>query len=94
MALTYIGPVRGYLSQKSTLRSQEIGLTGLQAQRTTLASELTQLQQPAILETRAREIGMLRPGEQGFVIDFVTPKPRSPHSAPDGELLRRLPGAS
>jgi hypothetical protein len=42
-----------------------------------LAGQLAELKTPAILEIHAREIGMLRPGEQGFVIDFVTRKPRA-----------------
>ena len=93
MGLSYIGPVSGYLSEKSTLRSEEIGLTALQGRRTELSTQLTELKQPAVLETRAREIGMLRPGEQGFVIDFVSPNP-AVSSSSDFELFHKLPGAS
>jgi hypothetical protein len=42
-----------------------------------LAGQLAELKTPAILEIHAREIGMLRAGEQGFVIDFVTRKARA-----------------
>jgi hypothetical protein len=93
VGLSYIGPVSGYLSEKSTLRSEEIGLTALQGRRTELSTQLTELKQPAVLETRAREIGMLRPGEQGFVIDFASPKP-AVSSSSDFELFHKLPGAS
>jgi hypothetical protein len=93
VGLSYIGPVSGYLSQKSTLRSEEVGLTALQVQRTELAAALNQLKQPAILETRAREIGMLLPGELGFVIDFATPK-ASPSKPSLSDILGRLHGAS
>ena len=78
VGLSYIGPLTGYLSAKSTLRAQEQTLIELQEQRTQLAGQLAELKTPAILEIHAREIGMLRPGEQGFVIDFVTRKPRLP----------------
>lgn len=78
VGLSYIGPISGYMSAKSALRSQEETLAQLQSQRTGLASQLAELKTPAILEIHAREIGMLRPGEQGFVIDFVTPKSRTP----------------
>jgi len=66
------------LSAKSSLRAQEETLAQLQAQRTQLASQLAELKTPAVLEIHAREIGMLRPGEQGFVINFVGRKPRTP----------------
>jgi cell division protein FtsB len=52
-----------------------VTLTSLQSQRDQLAGQLAQLKQPQILEIRAREIGMLRRGEQGYVIDFISPKP-------------------
>jgi hypothetical protein len=78
VGLSYIGPVSGYLSTKSTLRSQETTLAALQAQRADLAGQLAQLKQPQVLEIRAREIGMLRPGEQGYVVDFYSPKPKPP----------------
>jgi len=77
VGLSYIGPVSGYLSTKSTLRSQEAALSALQSQRADLAGQLAALKQPQILEIRAREIGMLRPGEQGYVIDFSGPKPKA-----------------
>jgi hypothetical protein len=76
VGLSYIGPVSGYLSTKSTLRSQEAALSALQSQRADLAGQLALLKQPQVLEIRAREIGMLRPGEQGYVIDFYSPKPK------------------
>ncbi len=94
MGLSYIGPVSGYLSQKSTLRSEEIGLIALQGRRTELSAQLAELRQPAVLETRAREIGMLRAGEQGFVIDFVSPRPAAALAGAGRELLHKLPGAS
>lgn len=78
VGLSYIGPVSGYLSAKSSLRGQEQTLAELQTERSNLAAQLAELKQPAILEIHAREIGMLRPGEQGFVIDFVTRKARIP----------------
>jgi len=94
VGLSYIGPVSGYLSTKSTLRSQEVALTKLQAQRGTLAGQLAQLKQPQILEIRAREIGMLRPGEHGYVIDFFSPKPKA--KLPQGLdlILPKRSGAS
>lgn len=76
VGLSYIGPVSGYFSTKSTLRAQELALTQLQDERAQLSGQLAQLKQPAILEIRAREIGMLRRGEQGYVIAFTTPKPK------------------
>lgn len=76
VGLSYLGPISGYLSAKSSLRAQEQTLAELQTERSNLAAQLAELKQPAILEIHAREIGMLRPGEQGFVIDFATHKAR------------------
>lgn len=94
VGLSYIGPVSGYLSQKSTLRVQETALTQLQAERTRLSAELAQLRRPAVLEIRAREIGMLRPGEEGFVIAFSAPRASSAHrsSADAGGAGTARPG--
>ncbi len=90
VGVAYIGPVSAYLSQKSSLRAQELTLMSLQSKRAQLEGQLTQIQQPAVLETRAREIGMLRPGEAGFVINFVTPAARPTAAMTGNELLRRL----
>jgi hypothetical protein len=92
VGLSYIGPVSGYLSQKTSLRAQETTLSTLQGERDRLAAQLAQLKQPAVLEIRAREIGMLRPGEQGFVVDFVTPRPVKLHAGgADVPARRRFP---
>jgi hypothetical protein len=93
VGLSYLGPISGYLSAKSGLRTQEETLARLQAERTQLAGQLAELKQPAILEIHAREIGMLRPGEQGFVIDFVGRKPATA-SVRVEMVPPRSPGAS
>jgi cell division protein FtsB len=82
IVVAYLGPVRGYLDQRSELQGYQSALRSAEAQRDHIARQLTALSQPAVLEARARELDMVRPGEHSFLIDGL----RS-HPAP-GSLAR------
>lgn len=68
LAIALVVPVRGYLSQRANLRSQEIALKGEMARRDAIAAQLRALRDNNVLEARAREIGLVRPGERVFRI--------------------------
>jgi cell division protein FtsB len=68
IAISYVGPVRGYISQREALRAQEGQLRALEARRDRLAEEVRALSTLPVLEQRARKLGMVRPGEHAFVI--------------------------
>ena len=68
IAISYVGPVRGYLAQRDALRVQEKQLSAMEARRDTLAAQVKALTTLPVLEQRARQLGMVRPGEHAFVI--------------------------
>ncbi|HTI34343.1 MAG TPA: septum formation initiator family protein [Miltoncostaea sp.] len=92
LLLGYIGPVRGYLDQRSTLQQEQSRLQDLQHTRDALRTQIADLGQPAVLEARARELGLVEPGERAFVVrgDLdPTPAPEPQH---DGGRLGWLTG--
>jgi cell division protein FtsB len=64
----YVGPVRGYLDGRRELSEQEATLARAERQRDGIAAQLRALDRPAVLEARARELGLVRPGETPFVV--------------------------
>jgi cell division protein FtsB len=75
ITLAYIGPVRGYLEQRSELQGYQAALRSAEAQRDRIARQIEALRQPAVLEARARELDMVRPGEQSFLVDGLRGQP-------------------
>lgn len=77
----YVGPVRDYLGQKEDLRMHQVALTKARDTRDAIAARIRALKEPVVLEARARELGMVRPGERPFVvrgIRSVNPPPAQP----------------
>lgn len=77
----YIGPVRGYLAQRSELATQRAGLARLEATRDKFARRLDALNDPVVLEVVARELGFVRPGEKVF---YIAKGPRQRPAPPGG----------
>jgi cell division protein FtsB len=75
----YVGPVRGYLAQRSELAQERAGLARLETARGRLVRRLDALNDPVVLEVVARELGFVRPGERVF---YIAKGPRKP--APGG----------
>lgn len=77
----YIGPVQDYLGQKEDLRLHQVALIKARDVRDAISSQIRALKEPAVLESRARELGMVRPGERTFAvrgIRSVAPPPVQP----------------
>jgi cell division protein FtsB len=92
LLLGYIGPVRGYLDQRSTLQQEQARLHDLEHTRDALRTQIADLGQPAVLEARARELGLVEPGERAFVVrGDLDPKP-APEPQHDGGRLGWLTG--
>jgi cell division protein FtsB len=92
LLLGYIGPVSGYLDQRATLRQEQARLHDLQQTRDALRTQIADLGQPAVLEARARELGLVEPGERAFVVrGDIDPKP-PPEPKDDGGRLGWLSG--
>lgn len=63
----YVGPVHGYLSQRSDLAKEQRTLAALVATRNAYRQQLVELRRDDVLEYRARSFGMVRPGEHGYI---------------------------
>ncbi|MCU0308264.1 MAG: septum formation initiator family protein [Thermoleophilia bacterium] len=80
--VAYVGPVREYLSAREELRRHQVQLTAAQQERDRIGARLRALREPAVLEARARELGMVRPGEKPFVVKGLPPAGARPAPAP------------
>jgi hypothetical protein len=92
--LGYAGPVSGYLDQRAELREERAKLADLEARRDAFRAQIAQLGQAPVLEARARELGLVLPGERAFLVrgDLDPPPPPPPADADDGGPLGRLTG--
>ena len=69
LLIGYIGPVRGYFDQRGELRDERAKLAALErAPRRAARPSSTTLDTPEVLETRARELGLVEPGERAFLV--------------------------
>ena len=75
--LGYLGPVTGYLEQRSELREERAKLADLESRRDAFRVQIAQLGQAPVLEARARELGLVMPGERAFLVrgDLDPPAP-------------------
>lgn len=82
--LGYIGPVTGYLQQRSELRDERARLAVLEERRDEFRAQLAQLSKPAVQEARARALGLVAPGERAFLVrGDLEPEPAVPQDAGD-----------
>jgi hypothetical protein len=90
----YLGPVTGYLGQRSELRDERAKLARLEERRDAFRAQLAALNEPAVLEARARELGMIEPGERAFVVTGALDPPPSERqdTGGDGGIFGWLPG--
>jgi cell division protein FtsB len=68
IAIGYVGPLRGYLEQRTTLATERTELAALEEKRERLTRCLEALNDPVVLEMVAREFGLGKPGEKVFNI--------------------------
>jgi cell division protein FtsB len=86
VCIGYIGPVNGYISQRAELDAERASLERLEARRDSLTAQLRALEREDVLEARARQLGLLKPGERGFVLkrSELEPPPPPPERDDDG----------
>jgi cell division protein FtsB len=92
--LGYIGPVKGYLDQRSQLGAERARLAALEERRDEYKAQLAALGRPDVLEERARELGLVQPGERPFVVngDLEPPPPEPQEHGDDGGPFGWLTG--
>lgn len=76
--------MKGYFDQRSTLRQQQAHLTSLEADQRSYIAVLAAADTPEVLESQAREQGLVRPGERAFAIRGDLDPPPPPVKEDDG----------
>jgi cell division protein FtsB len=71
VALLYYRPVKSYLETRSSLEHSQVEVRELRARRDELARRLADTDTPEALARRARKLGLVRPGEQLFIIKGI-----------------------
>jgi cell division protein FtsB len=66
--LLYIGPARSFVSTWHEAKAKRADVHRLEAENRRLQARRRALEDPRTLETEARKLGMVRPGERAFVI--------------------------
>ena len=71
VALLYYRPLKSYLETRSSLERQQAEVHQLRAKRDELARRLTEADTPEALARRARKLGLVKPGEQLFIVKGI-----------------------
>jgi cell division protein FtsB len=71
VALLYYRPVKSYMETRSSVAQSQAEVRDLRAKRDQLARRLTEADTPEALERRARKLGLVKPGEQLFIIKGI-----------------------
>lgn len=71
--LAYIAPVSHWLRQSETARHERAQLHALEEENQELKRRVQDLKRPVALEREARELGMVKEGEQAYVIENLDP---------------------
>ena len=80
--------MRGYLQQRGELRDERAKLAQLEERRDEFRAQLAALDTPEVLETRARELGLVLPGERAFLVrGDLAPPPEPQDGGGDGGPL-------
>jgi cell division protein FtsB len=71
VALLYYRPLRSYVETRSSLEERESEVRELRAKRNELARRLEEADTAEALARRARKLGLVKPGEQLFIVKGV-----------------------
>jgi cell division protein FtsB len=71
VALLYYRPVKSYMETRGSLERQQTEVRDLRAKRDELARRLAEADTPEALAQRARKLGLVKPGEQLFIIKGI-----------------------
>ena len=83
----YVGPVQAYVEQRAELAHQKATLAELEAKRDRLKRQAKASDRPDVLEAKARDLGLIKPGERAYVIrGLPDEKPAHADTSDDGGL--------
>jgi cell division protein FtsB len=71
VALLYYRPVRSYLETRSSVEQRQAEVRELRQKRDRLARRLEDAETPEALARRARKLGLVKPGEQLFIVKGI-----------------------
>jgi cell division protein FtsB len=71
VALLYYRPLRSYVDTRSSLKERQAEVRELRAKRDQLARRLEEADTPEALARRARKLGLVKPGEQLFIVKGI-----------------------
>lgn len=77
LVVSYVGPIHGVLTQRAELQRQQDALAAMIAERDAIAAQRDSLDDPAVIEARARQLGYARPGEIPYRVSGLE-RPRTP----------------
>jgi cell division protein FtsB len=71
VALLYYRPLKSYVETRSALEERQAEVRELRAKRNELARRLDEVDTPEALARRARKLGLVKPGEQLFIVKGI-----------------------
>jgi cell division protein FtsB len=71
VALLYYRPLRSYVETRSSVQERHAEVRELRAKRDELARRLEDADTPAALARRARKLGLVKPGEELFIVKGI-----------------------
>lgn len=71
VALLYYRPLKSYVETRSSLQERHAEVQELRAKRDELARRLDDADTPDALARRARKLGLVKPGEQLFIVKGI-----------------------
>jgi cell division protein FtsB len=71
VALLYYRPLKSYVETRSSLHERQAEVQELRAKRDELARRLDDADTPDALARRARKLGLVKPGEQLFIVKGI-----------------------
>lgn len=88
LVLSYAGPVKGYFEQRAELTRQQAHLVQLENTRDGYLDQIREAESADVLEQRARQQGLILPGERAFAIHGeLDPAPPPPPDESGGGIL-------
>ena len=71
LAFFYYRPLHAYFDTRHSLQDRRAEVRGLQAQKRRLQRQLAATTSPASLDVEARQLALVKPGEQLFIVKGI-----------------------
>ena len=68
MLLLYVNPLRSYVSTWQESHKRAAAVSALERESAQLRAKQRALKSAGVVETEARRLGLVKPGERGFVV--------------------------